>query len=195
MEVLEYIDKGSIVNAVIDILSAGYKYRHQAMMFGFAGLVIYCLYFFIAVFFDKKAGFNMNYITKVISKGLVFMTLCVYTSYVIALTYTSRAPGSINAGKSIWFFQTFFTGDKKVAKDAMENVVMFVPFGFIIPILWRVFKRFYAVALYSFTMSLLIETAQLYTSRGSFQIDDIVLNTLGGIIGWMIWRVMNAAQA
>ena len=43
--------------------------------------------------------------------------------------------------------------------------------------------------------SLGVETIQLITGRGYFQVDDILTNVLGGIIGyWMFWLVYHTLQ-
>ena len=47
----------------------------------------------------------------------------------------------------------------------------------------------------AFATSLGVETFQLITGRGYFQIDDILTNVLGGIIGyWMFWLVYHTLQ-
>ena len=69
------------------------------------------------------------------------------------------------------------------------NVLIFMPFGFFMPIACR-YKRFFSSLFYSFGLSLCVETFQLVAKVGSFDVDDILLNTLGGIFGYLFYRLI-----
>ena len=64
------------------------------------------------------------------------------------------------------------------------NIFGFVPAGFFIPILWKKRRGFFFTIYVTFEMSLLVEILQLSFRVGSFDVDDLILNTLGGIIGY-----------
>lgn len=68
------------------------------------------------------------------------------------------------------------------------NVIIFIPFGFFLPMGSRN-KSFFLTLLLSFLLSLGIECFQLITMVGSFDVDDIILNTLGGIIGYIFYAI------
>lgn len=77
-----------------------------------------------------------------------------------------------------------------VTANLFGNVVGFVPLGTILPMLMRKNRKFYSIVLLSFEFSLLVETVQLISKVGSFDVDDLILNTLGGAIGYLIfWLV------
>ncbi|WP_144555290.1 VanZ family protein [Bacillus sp. X1(2014)] len=63
------------------------------------------------------------------------------------------------------------------------NIIGFMPFGFILPLLARKFQKLSAVTLATFGLSLAFELLQLIFEFGSFDVDDLILNTLGGILG------------
>lgn len=71
------------------------------------------------------------------------------------------------------------------------NIVMFLPLGFLLPELWRKYRRFWrcmgAVAL----IMTCVELVQLFTLRGFCEVDDVMLNVLGGAIGFGIWKLCN----
>ena len=69
--------------------------------------------------------------------------------------------------------------------NTVGNVICFMPFGFILPIIRRRGKKWYNTFLLSFLMSFGIETIQLIFKVGSFDVDDMFLNTLGGIAGYI----------
>ncbi|MBE6681141.1 MAG: VanZ family protein [Ruminococcaceae bacterium] len=68
------------------------------------------------------------------------------------------------------------------------NIVWFVPFGFMLPAIWQKLKSYHIIPL-GFLLSLIIETGQLALSKGMFEIDDLVLNTLGTAIGCLIYKI------
>ena len=66
------------------------------------------------------------------------------------------------------------------------NVLGFVPAGFFIPVLWEPKRGFLFTACPTFQMSLLVEILQLVFRVGSFDVDDLILNALGGILGYLL---------
>lgn len=68
------------------------------------------------------------------------------------------------------------------------NAVMLVPFGFLVPLMWKPLSRFWRVALSGFCFSFLIETSQLLNHRGT-DVDDLIMNTLGAVIGFGLYKV------
>ena len=63
------------------------------------------------------------------------------------------------------------------------NVLIFVPFGFFLPMGSRQ-RSFFGTAFYSFGLSLCVEVFQFITKVGSFDVDDLFLNTLGAAFGF-----------
>lgn len=70
------------------------------------------------------------------------------------------------------------------------NILAFVPFGLFFPLLSRKNRGFFKVALISFEVSLLVELIQLVTRVGSCDVDDMILNTLGGMLGQLCFRIL-----
>jgi len=83
-------------------------------------------------------------------------------------------------------------GMKAVLLNLAGNVVAFVPFGFFLPVFAERCRRFLNTLLYSFELSLLVELIQLVTKVGSFDVDDIILNTLGGAIGYVLYKLVRS---
>lgn len=67
------------------------------------------------------------------------------------------------------------------------NVVMLIPFGVFLPIYFKKFQSLSATLLAGFGMSLFIEILQLFTFRAT-DIDDLIMNTMGTVIGYAIGR-------
>ncbi len=69
------------------------------------------------------------------------------------------------------------------------NVFAFAPFGFILPIISAKNRRFLNVLLLSLELTLTIEILQFLLKVGIFDVDDIFLNTLGGVIGYLFFAI------
>lgn len=75
--------------------------------------------------------------------------------------------------------------------NLLGNVICFVPFGFLIPTLSKnnVLNNFLSVTILAMAFSMLIETTQLIAKVGAFDVDDIILNTFGGLLGYVIFKL------
>ena len=78
-------------------------------------------------------------------------------------------------------------GYRAVFLNIFGNVAAFLPFGFFLPEIWRQVGRWYTMIVLSFTTSLCIELMQLVTKVGSFDVDDLLLNTIGGYLGYLLF--------
>lgn len=80
-------------------------------------------------------------------------------------------------------------GYKAVFWNLAGNVLCFMPFGVFVLWLWKNMERWYLVASLSLYLSLLIELFQLFMRVGSFDVDDLLLNTIGGILGYLVCKI------
>ena len=65
---------------------------------------------------------------------------------------------------------------------------MFVPFGFMLPLIWKRYRSGVKTVLAGFLLSLSIEVIQLFSFRAT-DIDDLLMNTLGAAIGYGVIRL------
>ena len=75
-----------------------------------------------------------------------------------------------------------------ISLSMILNVVMFMPLGFLLPLLWKEYQSLVRTAIIGFCFSCGIEFCQLFNRRVS-DVDDLLMNTLGAILGWLIWIV------
>jgi glycopeptide antibiotics resistance protein len=81
------------------------------------------------------------------------------------------------------YFATENTGIS--LRNLVGNVIIFIPLGILLPILIQRFRKIIVILLVSFGFSLLVETIQLlFSMLGSFDVDDLILNTSGALIGY-----------
>ena len=71
------------------------------------------------------------------------------------------------------------------------NVIGFLPFGFILPVIGKRMKNGFLVTVCGFCLSLFVESMQLIFKVGSFDVDDLLLNTLGTVLGYLAFSVCN----
>ena len=78
-----------------------------------------------------------------------------------------------------------------VITNLLGNVIGFIPYGFILPVIARKCRSGFFIILSGFGISLLVETIQLITKVGCFDVDDLILNTLGASLGYLAFAVCN----
>ena len=86
-------------------------------------------------------------------------------------------------------------GIRAFLANLFGNVLAFMPYGFFMPILRPKLRRMNRMFLAAFLLSLTIEITQLLTRVGSFDVDDLILNTAGGIAGYLLFYIMNKIRS
>ena len=76
----------------------------------------------------------------------------------------------------------------RFAVNFLGNVVLFVPWGMLLPVCFRRFQCFRRFLLLTIAVLVFIETIQIFTMLGSFDIEDILLNLTGACIGFACGR-------
>ena len=74
--------------------------------------------------------------------------------------------------------------------ENIMNIFFFFPVGFLLGIVMKK-KSVWLVAFVGFILSILIETIQLFSRRGVFNIDDVINNTLGCALGYCMFRIFD----
>lgn len=70
------------------------------------------------------------------------------------------------------------------------NVIAFIPFGALIRWVINRSVKWYFVMGCTFLFSLSVELLQLVAKVGSFDVDDLILNTLGGLLGYFVYFLL-----
>ena len=72
--------------------------------------------------------------------------------------------------------------------NACLNVLLFIPFGFFVPILWSKFRSVKSILPLALTVICVIEASQIFTFRTT-DINDFITNTAGTVIGFFIAKL------
>lgn len=79
-------------------------------------------------------------------------------------------------------------------ENLVGNVVVFIPFGFLLPYIQPQSRRFMVLLLNAFLFVLGIEVFQLFSAFGAFDVDDILLNCAGAVMGWVAYVEWEAVR-
>lgn len=89
-----------------------------------------------------------------------------------------------------YFSQLFhFHENIEFEKNVLGNIILFIPYGFL-GILYPKLNQFQYLLLVFVILINIIEFSQYYFDRGTADIDDVILNTTGVIIGFMIYKII-----
>lgn len=109
-----------------------------------------------------------------------------YVVIMLFITFLSRESGS-RSGIDLELLSTWGINKRNNA-FVIENVLLFIPYGFLCAWMFTAARKFFSCTLICMLTSLGIECMQLMTGRGFFQIDDVLTNTMGGVIGYILFR-------
>ena len=123
----------------------------------------------------------------------LIVILVIYIAIVLYITILSRETNRremvltpfwelhnlLNTSRKIhWFLQIFL------------NIMLFVPLGILLPMLCRSFRSFTVITFTAVLCSVAIEIAQYLTARGLSELDDVIHNTIGAIIGYIVFKLI-----
>ncbi|MDO4720891.1 MAG: VanZ family protein [Peptostreptococcaceae bacterium] len=74
-------------------------------------------------------------------------------------------------------------------RNLMSNILLFFPLGVFLPVLYD--KNFLKTLVYSLIFSLLIEILQFMTMLGYADIDDVILNIMGSLAGYITFKLLH----
>lgn len=142
--------------------------------------------FLIVMYLLKKFGLIQSKKSEPLRDLLLFLII-VYAAVLLKLAFFSREPGS-RTTVDLTLFNTWGTTMQAHA-FFVENIIMFIPFGILIPTAFPVMRNIFVCTLTALACSLCLEMFQLITGRGFCQLDDVITNTLGAFIGYMVYRM------
>lgn len=75
-----------------------------------------------------------------------------------------------------------------IIDNLLGNIILFMPIGIYLPYYFKRITKAHQVLVVTLIIIFVVETTQLITMRGRFDIDDLILNTCGALIGFSVWR-------
>ena len=165
---------GRIHMRLIDIIKLGRNYL-------FLGIILAVIVLGFQLFLNKNKEKEWG---KIIGRAI----LACYFVIVVGATFIGRVEVEGGYSKIVPLFYSYKDAWVNFTASAWRNIVlniaMFIPLGFLVPFCFKKLKSLWKVAACGFGATLLIETLQLITNRGIFEIDDLLNNTVGTMIGY-----------
>ncbi|KAB3526767.1 VanZ family protein [Alkaliphilus serpentinus] len=127
---------------------------------------------------------------------LAFSLYLFFMIYVLFISsYYNRTPGRV--GFNIIPFKTIiqyimnlkYYTIENVLTNLLGNIVVFIPLGFFIPSIFKTLRSGVQTTISVLIITFVVETSQRVLQVGSFDIDDIILNSIGGLIGYFIFYI------
>lgn len=148
-------------------------------------VIVFALFCAVSIFLYKKHKFNKLQCGAAILLSLYIVVLLYFT--VTGRYSHEEYEYKINFFTSYrWFFQ--YNGEQ-VLRQLLINLVMLMPVGFLLPIIINTKHKYLVTLALSLQLTVFIETMQLITKCGSFEIDDIINNFIGAVLGMLIYAL------
>ncbi len=165
-------------------------YTTQVSSAWFYILILTVVLFYLMVYLERRgmARRHSTALKAFLSRGLMAVSL----AGILALTLCGREWGSRMGGRFQFFpfwsyWRTITQGDEGLGIQIVNNILLFIPFGFALPLNFPRFKKLRYIILAGALLSLTVELVQGFTGLGLCEIDDVMGNTLGAGIGGWLW--------
>lgn len=128
------------------------------------------------------------------TKHLLAAIFGIYVALILWVTILGREVllGTPIVYKPFHVFLSFWRNIQRggLTGNFLGNIILFIPNGFLLPVVtgWR---KWYKIITVGFGFSLLIEISQYVTHRGCFDPDDIILNSIGTVVGLCLWEIIH----
>ncbi|WP_051204424.1 VanZ family protein [Butyrivibrio sp. VCD2006] len=177
----EILNNEELIKMVISDLMGVTKYMNVGILIALAYGAVYLFYVIGCKFLKKDRKLSTGH-------AIAVFALLIYLTSILFIVFVSREPGQFE-GVNLELWSSW---GKTTLWRAMfiENIIMFIPMGILLPGAFRKFRNPLICVITCVALSIIIETVQYIFKLGIFELDDVVTNTLGGGIGWLIWAVL-----
>lgn len=162
------------------------------MVLGIAAVAVIAVLFLTVYFIIYKKMLKGTRKIKPLHVILVGIFLC-YIIVVIGATMMSRGAFYDHSYQLHLFYsykEAWNSFNFSEWRNIILNILMFVPFGFLLPLVFKRLRKFWKTYLCSFAFTLAIELIQLIFNLGIFEVDDIFDNLLGAMIGYGLFSIV-----
>ncbi|RVU63794.1 VanZ family protein [Bacillus thuringiensis] len=147
--------------------------------------IMFCIVFQIGFYFKAKRTISIRHFLWVYV-FLFYLSLVYKVTQIATVWDISRYEMWIRVSQ---INLTLF--DTAGSTTYLLNIVLFMPLGFLLPTIWPQFRKMKNTVCAGFFFSLAIELNQLLNNRIT-DIDDLFTNTLGAIVGYLLYRLYRA---
>lgn len=203
----------ALIQAINHIARCSYYARGNVLLIDLVTVFMYLLVGGIVGLFEIYSGYNPMVIYAALALGVIIIAalflkiyidhprstshrmLAAFGIYFLVVAYGTifMRIGSRNTSIVTVPFddlrEAFINRDAEIAHHFFLNIAMFIPFGYLIPATNPKYLRKWSFAMMGgLIASTTIEGCQMVFSLGQADMDDIIANTLGAIIGYLLVR-------
>lgn len=117
----------------------------------------------------------------------ILLAECIFIIFCSTVIYRETLPEPHSNFMPFWSYQAISEGDDMCLVEVLLNGILFIPVGFLV-CGFRRMNRWWKVALLGCVISCTIEGLQLWLQKGLCELDDVLHNTLGAIVGYGSYR-------
>lgn len=117
-------------------------------------------------------------------RWFLFIAYCLFIIHYTLMTRSPKASQTADL-RLFWSYRDLLAGKPSGKTDVIQNInniLFFIPFGFLFPM-----KKWWKVLLTAMFFSIAIEVAQYVFALGLCELDDVISNTMGALIGYWLW--------
>lgn len=151
------------------------------------GLVVLAILWGIIKLIEKKAPQESRIVTIIKERKGWILGLGFYISLIIQIVIFSRPFGSTRIVN--WIPFRVPGGENLIVLYSLANAIIFIPFGVLVPKVFRGVNTVWKIALVTFIASVCIEIIQYILACGYSEVEDVIMNVAGGTIGY--WAIIN----
>ena len=148
-----------------------FHFRENSRTVGKTALFIYAAIMLLLLFKRSRGNTDDAYLPQLLQR------INLTPFYTINLFLQSLLHGS-------------FIQKRLAVINLIGNVIMFIPFGLLLPDVFKSFRPFYRFFLNCLALICLVEILQLVTLSGILDIDDVILNMVGFSLGYGIYKIL-----
>ncbi len=150
-------------------------------------VVLFILYIFIFYKRWKVKGKDILFINTIM---YIYLSFVLYFTLMPIITSLPFVFNHSYVPMNLVPFIDISTGRGDFIRQVVLNIVMTIPFGFLLPLIKNKRINLMKIVLYTFLLSLGIEILQpLINDFRSSDITDLVTNIFGGIIGYILYLI------
>ncbi len=142
--------------------------------------ILFTIRFFSFVSNKKKIVFYK----EILSLLFIIYLMCFF--YILTFEDVDWSTANLIPFKEMFRFSL---GSRMFFKNVFGNIILFLPYGFFLSYFVKL-KKVKIITILSLFVSFIVEIIQYRIGR-VFDVDDIILNVIGGIIGYYLYRIID----
>lgn len=175
---------GIINRCIQDII----KYWNECWKYAVLIAGVICFAAIIIRLYRKKSGAEIESVKSFMYKLLFLLCDSIYLTYSFYITFGMRYVGERQEVQWIPFADVW--NNPWEIPLLIENILLFIPFGLLAPFTSYRFRSKKVILIGTVITSLCIEELQYVFRCGKTEVDDVILNSIGGMIGYGLFSIL-----